>query len=187
MFVRSNQRLTFSQEPNLKNRGRVAIFIDGANLFYAALNLGIEIDYTKLLAYLTSSSKLFRAFFYTGVDPHNEKQNGFLHWMSCHGYRVITKDLAQLPDNSYKANLAVEIAIDLIALAPHYDTAILLSGDGDLAYAVNAVSYRGARVELVSFRAMTNQNLINVVDLYTDLEDLKEQILLEKFKVSNFV
>ncbi len=187
MFVRSNQALTFSQETNLRNRGRVAIFIDGANLFYAALNLGIEIDYRKLLACLTSSSKLFRAFFYTGVDPNNDKQNGFLHWMSCHGYRVIAKQLAQLSDNSFKANLAVEIAVDLITLAPHYDTAILLSGDGDLAYAVNSVSYRGARVELVSLRAMTNDNLVNVVDRYTDLEDLKEEILFEKFKVSNFV
>ena len=44
----------FTAEQFLENRGRVAIFIDGSNLFYAALQLGIEIDYTKLLCRLTA-------------------------------------------------------------------------------------------------------------------------------------
>ena len=68
----------FTPEQVLENRGRVAIFIDGSNLFYAALQLGIEIDYTKLLCRLTSGSRLLRSFFYTGVDRTNEKQQGFL-------------------------------------------------------------------------------------------------------------
>ncbi|MDJ0728139.1 MAG: NYN domain-containing protein [Prochloraceae cyanobacterium] len=166
----------FSREQINKNRGRVAIFIDAANLFYAALQLGIEIDYTKLLARLRFGSSLLRAFFYTGVDPNNEKQQGFLLWMRRNGYRVITKNLLELPNGAKKANLAVEIAVDLITLAPSYDTAIIVSGDGDLSSAVNAVSYRGARVEIVGLRSMSSDNLINVADLYLDLEEIKEEI-----------
>jgi uncharacterized LabA/DUF88 family protein len=166
----------FTPEQILENRGRVAIFIDGSNLFYAALQLGIEIDYSKLLYRLTGGSRLLRSFFYTGVDRTNEKQQGFLLWMRRNGYRVIAKDLVQLPDGSKKANLDVEIAVDMMALVKAYDTAILVSGDGDLAYAVDAVSYRGARVEVVSLRSMTSDSLINVADRYIDLDQIKEDI-----------
>jgi uncharacterized LabA/DUF88 family protein len=170
------QDAIFTPEQVLENRGRIAIFIDGSNLFYAALQLGIEIDYTKLLCRLTGGSRLLRSFFYTGVDPTNEKQQGFLLWMRRNGYRVITKDLVQLPDGSKKANLDVEIAVDMMALVGCYDTAILVSGDGDLAYAVDAVSYRGIRVEVVSLRSMTSDSLINVADRYIDLDVIKEDI-----------
>jgi uncharacterized LabA/DUF88 family protein len=166
----------FTPEQILENRGRVAIFIDGSNLFYAALQLGIEIDYSKLLYRLTAGSRLLRSFFYTGVDRTNEKQQGFLLWMRRNGYRVIAKDLVQLPDGSKKANLDVEIAVDMMALIGSYETAVLVSGDGDLAYAVDAVSYRGARVEVVSLRSMTSDSLINVADRYIDLDQIKEEI-----------
>ncbi|MDJ0798833.1 MAG: NYN domain-containing protein [Calothrix sp. MO_167.B12] len=161
---------------NAANRGKVAIFIDGSNLFYAALQLNIEIDYTKLLCYLTKGAQLLRAFFYTGVDRSNDKQQGFLLWMRRNGYRVVTKDLVQLPDGSKKANLDVEIAVDMMNLAPHYNTAVLVSGDGDLAYAVNAVSYQGVRVEVVSLRSMTSESLINVADCFVDLDSIKQDI-----------
>lgn len=176
MFDEFDTDPVFTPEQVLENRGRVAIFIDGSNLFYAALQLGIEIDYTKLLYRLTAGSRLLRAFFYTGVDRTNEKQQGFLLWMRRNGYRVIAKDLVQLPDGSKKANLDVEIAVDLMALCGTYDTAVIVSGDGDLAYAADAVSYRGARVEVVSLRSMTSDSLINVADRYIDLDQIKEDI-----------
>lgn len=158
------------------NRGRVAIFIDGANLFYAALQLGIEIDYAKLLCCLTGGSRLLRSFFYTGVDINNERQQNFLLWMRRNGYRVIAKELVEHLDGSKKANLDVEIAVDMITLASYYDTAVLVSGDGDLAYAVNKVSYEGVRLELVSLRSMTSDSLINLVDSYTDLSMIRDYI-----------
>jgi uncharacterized LabA/DUF88 family protein len=158
------------------DRGRVAIFIDGSNLFYAAMQLGIEIDYAKFLCHLVGTDRLLRAFFYTGVDRSNEKQQGFLLWMRRNGYRVVAKDLVQHPDGSKKANLDVEIAVDMMTLAGHYDTAVLVSGDGDLAYAVNAVSYKGARVEVMSLRSMTSDTLINVADCYVDMEAIKDTI-----------
>jgi uncharacterized LabA/DUF88 family protein len=64
----------------------------------------------------------------------------------------------------------------MMALVGSYDTAVLVSGDGDLAYAVDSVSYRGVRVEVVSLRAMTSDSLINVADRYIDLEMIKEEI-----------
>jgi uncharacterized LabA/DUF88 family protein len=155
---------------------RIAIFIDGSNLFYAALQLGIEIDYAKLLYYLTGGRRLLRAYFYTGVDPTNEKQQGFLLWMRRNGYRVITKDLIQLPDGSKKANLDVEIAIDMITIASHCESIVLLSGDGDLAYALDSISYKGVKVEVVSLRSMTSDTLINVADRYTDLHTIQKEI-----------
>ena len=166
----------FTPEQVLENRGRIAVFIDGSNLFYAALQLGIEIDYTKLLRRLTAGSRLFRAFFYTGVDRTNEKQQGFLLWMRRNGYRVHSKDLVQLPDGSKKANLDVEIAVDMMSLVDCYDTAVVVSGDGDLAYAVDAASYEGVRVEVVSLRSMTSDSLINVSDRYIDLDSIKDDI-----------
>ncbi|NEQ66683.1 MAG: NYN domain-containing protein [Symploca sp. SIO2D2] len=158
------------------NRGRIAIFIDGANLFYAALQLGIEIDYVKLLCNLTSGARLLRAFFYTGVDPTNEKQQNFLLWMRHNGYRVVTQELTQFPDGSKKADLNVKIAVDMLKLVGCYDTAILVSGNGELAYAINAVSYQGIRLEIVSLRSMTSDSLINLADSYIDLGIIQEQI-----------
>lgn len=165
-----------SSEQVSENRGRIVIFIDGASLFYAAYQLGIEIDYVKLLCRLTDGSRLLRAFFYTGIEPTNDKQQRFLLWMRRHGYRVVTKEVSQLTDGSKKVNLDVEIAVDLMALAPFYDTAVLVSGKGELAYALNVVSYRGVRVELTSLRSMTSDSLLNVCDRYIDLESIKDDI-----------
>ena len=165
-----------SQLTITSNRGRVAIFIDGSNLFHTALQIGIEIDYTKLLCHLTREARLLRAFFYTGVDRYNEKQQGFLLWMRRNGYRVVTKEIIQLPDGSRKSNQHVEIAVDMMNLSPYYDTAVLVSGDGELTYAVNAVAYQGARVELVSLRGMTNESLIDVADYFIDLDAIKHYI-----------
>lgn len=162
--------------PKKKRHQRVAIFIDGANLFYAAMHLNIEIDYTKLLRYLTNKRQLLRAYFYTGVDSTNEKQQGFLLWMRRNGYRVVTKELIELPNGSKKADLDVEIAVDMITLARYCDTLVLLSGDGDLSYAVNAISYQGVQVEVVGLSSMTNESLIKVADSYTDLELIKQDI-----------
>jgi uncharacterized LabA/DUF88 family protein len=161
---------------NSLNRGRVAIFIDGLSLFHTALQLGIEIDYVKLLCHLTNGSRLLRAFFYTGVDISNEKQQGFLLWMRRNGYRVVAKELVLAAENFKKSNLNVEIAVDMITLAPHYDTAVLVSGDGDLAYAVNAVSRMGVRVEVVSLQTTTSESLIDVADCFIDLDSIKAHI-----------
>jgi uncharacterized LabA/DUF88 family protein len=158
------------------NTDRIAIFIDGSNLFYAALQLGIDIDYSKLLQKLVGDRRLLRAYFYTGIDPQNERQKGFLLWMRRNGYRVVTKELQQMPDGTKKANLDVEIAIDMLNLSSYCQTIVLLSGDGDLAYALNSIAYKGVQVEVMSLRSMTSDTLINFSDRYTDLQSIQREI-----------
>src|SRR3954447_16937944 len=93
----------------LGHRGRVAVFIDGNNLFHAARFHNIDIDYNKLLRVLLGDGRLLRAFFYTGVDVGAERQQGFLLWMRRNGFRVIHKELKTFYDGTRKANLDVEM------------------------------------------------------------------------------
>lgn len=158
------------------HRGKVAIFIDGNNLFHAARAVGVEIDYAKLLDLLRGDEMLLRAFFYTGVDQQAERQQGFLLWMRRNGYRVVEKELKTFADGTKKANLDVEIAVDMLSLADKYDTAILVSGDEDFSYAVNAVAYKGVRVEVAGFRSNTSPRLIDVADRFIELDSLISEI-----------
>lgn len=164
------------ESPHRLDRGRIVVFVDASSLFYGALQLEIEVDYTKLLSYLTRGGRLIHAFFYTGIDPANEKQKGFLQWMQHNGYRVIMKELTQSSDGFRKANLNVEIAVDMLKLANYCDTAILLSGSGELTYAVNFLTYQGIQTEIVCLRSMTSDSLINVADYYIDLAAIKQDV-----------
>lgn len=160
----------------LGHRGRVAVFIDGNNLFHAARFHNIDIDYNKLLRVLLGDGRLLRAFFYTGVDVGAERQQGFLLWMRRNGFRVIQKELKTFYDGTRKANLDVEIAVDMLSLAGRYDTAVLVSGDEDFVYAVNAVAYKGCRVEVAGFRSNTAPKLIDVADYFIDLGEIAERV-----------
>lgn len=163
----------------LGHRGRVAVFIDGNNLFHAARFHNIDIDYNKLLRVLLGDGRLLRAFFYTGVDVGAERQQGFLLWMRRNGFRVIQKELKTFYDGTRKANLDVEIAVDMLSLAGRYDTAVLVSGDEDFVYAVNAVAYKGCRVEIAGFRSNTAPKLIDVADYFIDLGEIADKVRKE--------
>jgi len=163
-------------QPVQQEGDRIAIFIDGSNLFYAASHLNIEVDYRRLLTTLVRGRRLLRAYFYTGVDPQNEKQRGFLLWLNRHGHRVVSKELAQLPDGSRKANMHVEMAVDMMRISEYCSTLTLLGGDGNLAYALQVLSQRGTAIEVVSLQSMTSDSLIDLADHYTDLADLKDEI-----------
>jgi uncharacterized LabA/DUF88 family protein len=155
----------------LGHRGRVAVFIDGNNLFHAARFHNIDIDYNKLLRVLLGDGRLLRAFFYTGVDVGAERQQGFLLWMRRNGFRVIQKELKTFYDGTRKANLDVEIAVDMLSLAGRYDTAVLVSG--------NAVAYKGCRVEIAGFRSNTAPKLIDVSDYFIDLGEIADKVRKE--------
>ena len=174
------------------HRGRVAVFIDGNNLFHAARFHNIDIDYNKLLRILLGDGRLLRAFFYTGVDAGAERQQGFLLWMRRNGFRVVQKELKTFYDGTRKANLDVEIAVDMLSLAGRYDTAVLVSGDEDFVYAVNAVAYKGCRVEVAGFRSNTAPRLIDVADFFIDLGEIADLIRKDvtqssEFEVPSFV
>src|SRR5688572_9405451 len=183
---------TTSSSWKFGHRGRVAVFIDGNNLFHAARFHNIDIDYNKLLRLLLGDGRLLRAFFYTGVDAGAERQQGFLLWMRRNGFRVVQKELKTFYDGTRKANLDVEIAVDMLSLAGRYDTAVLVSGDEDFVYALNAVAYKGCRVEVAGFRSNTAPRLIDVADFFIDLGDIAEMVRKdtthgENYEIPSFV
>ena len=152
------------------------IFIDGSNLFYTAQMMGIEMDYIRLVEQLILNNKLVRAYFYAGIDNVNTQSLNWQYFMRRTGFKMVTKQLQCFSDGNRKANCDVEIAVDMINLADSFDTAILVTGDGDLTYAVQTLVNKGKQVEIVGHRSNTNDTLINACDRFIDLENIREFI-----------
>ena len=150
----------------------VAVFVDVANIFYAAKAAGTDIDYVTLLKATTAGRDFVRAYAYTGLDPDNENQRNFHAFLARNHYKVVSKDIRKYGDGKVKANLDIELVVDLMKTARNLDIAIVISGDGDFAPAIRAVQEMGVRVEVVSFRGNTSSDLIEVADLFTDITQL---------------
>ena len=147
----------------------VAVFVDVANIFYAAKAAGVDIDYVTLLKSATAGRDFVRAYAYTGLDPDNENQRNFHQFLARHSYKVVSKDIRKYGDGKVKANLDIELVVDLMKTARNLDVAVIVSGDGDFASAIRAVQEMGVRVEVISFRGNTSSDLIEVADLFTDI------------------
>jgi uncharacterized LabA/DUF88 family protein len=150
----------------------VAVFVDVANIFYAAKAAGIDIDYVTLLKSATAGRDFVRAYAYTGLDPENENQRQFHSFLARSGYKVISKDIRKYGDGRIKANLDIELVVDMMKTARNLDIAVVVSGDGDFAPAIRAVQEQGVRVEVISFRGNTSSDLIEVADLFTDIAQI---------------
>jgi uncharacterized LabA/DUF88 family protein len=150
----------------------VAVFVDVANIFYAAKAAGVDIDYVTLLKSATAGRDFVRAYAYTGLDPDNENQRNFHSFLARNHYKVVSKDIRKYGDGKVKANLDIELVVDLMKTARNLDVAIVVSGDGDFAPAIRAVQEMGVRVEVISFRGNTSSDLIEVADLFTDITQL---------------
>jgi uncharacterized LabA/DUF88 family protein len=150
----------------------VAVFVDVANIFYAAKAAGVDIDYVTLLKASSAGRDLVRAYAYTGLDPDNENQRNFHDFLRRHGYRVVSKDIRKYGDGKVKANLDIELVVDMMKTARNLDVAIVVSGDGDFAPAIRAVQEMGVRVEVVSFRGNTSSDLMDVADQFTDITQI---------------
>ena len=150
----------------------VAVFVDVANIFYAAKAAGTDIDYVTLLKAATAGRDFVRAYAYTGLDPDNENQRNFHSFLARNHYKVVSKDIRKYGDGKVKANLDIELVVDLMKTARNLDIAIVVSGDGDFAPAIRAVQEMGVRVEVISFRGNTSSDLIDVADLFTDITQL---------------
>ncbi len=147
----------------------VAVFVDVANIFYAAKAAGVDIDYVTLLKSAIAGRDFVRAYAYTGLDPDNENQRNFHNFLARHDYKVVSKDIRKYGDGKVKANLDIELVVDMMKTARNLDVAIVVSGDGDFAPAIRAVQEMGVRVEVVSFRGNTSSDLIEVADQFTDI------------------
>jgi uncharacterized LabA/DUF88 family protein len=149
----------------------VALFVDVANLFYAARDHGAEVDYAELIASATKDRELLRAYAYTGLDPENEAQKRFHDHLRSLGYRVVAKEVRRFADGGMKANIDIELVVDLLRLAPRLDVAVIASGDGDFAAAIRAVQETGVRVEVTGVRASTSIDLRETADAFLPLAE----------------
>ena len=150
----------------------VAVFVDVANIFYAAKAAGVDIDYVTLLKSASAGRDLVRAYAYTGLDPDNENQRNFHDFLRRSNYKVVSKDIRKYGDGKVKANLDIELVVDMMKTARNLDIAIIVSGDGDFAPAIRAVQEMGVRCEVISFRGNTSSDLIEVADQFTDIIQL---------------
>src|SRR5437899_11424703 len=117
---------------------RIAIFIDGANLYSAARGLAFDIDYKRLLDLFRSKGRLIRAFYYTALvdDQEYSPIRPLVDWLDYNGYTMVTKPTKEFPDaigrRRIKGNMETERAIHMLGIAEHIDPVTLFSGDGAL-------------------------------------------------------
>src|SRR4249919_4043450 len=166
---------------------RVALFIDGANLYATAKSLGFDIDYKRLLALFGSKGQLVRALYYTALvdDQEYSPIRPLIDWLDYNGYTMVTKPTKEFTDamgrRRIKGNMDIELAIDMLEMAQHIDHAILFSGDGDFRRLVEAVQRRGVRVSVVSTTRstppMASDDLRRQADSFVELQDLAPSIM----------
>ena len=165
---------------------KIALFIDGANLYATAKSLGFDIDYKRLLREFQSRGYLVRAFYYTAVieDQEYSSIRPLIDWLDYNGYTVVTKATKEFVDQTgrrkVKGNMDIELAVDAMELAPHIDQMVLFSGDGDFRFLVEAVQRQGVRVSVVSTVAtqppMVADELRRQADEFIDLAQLAPRI-----------
>src|SRR5690349_15224587 len=165
---------------------RIALFIDGANLYAAARALGFDIDYKRLLELFGSKGRLIRAFYYTALldDQEYSPIRPLVDWLDYNGYTMVTKPTKEFTDatgrRKIKGNMDIELAIDVMEMAQYLDHIVLFSGDGDFRRLVEAVQRRGVRVSVVSTvksqPPMVADELRRQADVFVELEELSPLI-----------
>jgi uncharacterized LabA/DUF88 family protein len=161
---------------------RLSVFVDGNNMFYAQQKNGWFFDPRRVLAYFTAPAdvELVNAFWYTGLkDPQD--QRGFRDALINLGYTVRTKILKEYYDDnsgrySQKANLDIEIVVDMFNTVDQYDRVILFSGDGDFERAIELLRSKNTHITVVSTEGMIARELRNATDCYIDLKSIRSEI-----------
>jgi uncharacterized LabA/DUF88 family protein len=167
-------------------REKIALFIDGANLYAAAKALGFDIDYRKLLSHFQERGYLLRAYYYTALAEDQEYSSirPLIDWLDYNGYAVVTKPTKEFVDQSgrrkIKGNMDMELAVNMMELADSIDHIVLFSGDGDFRSVVAAVQRKGRKVSVVSTLAtqppMIADELRRQADAFVDLVTLQSAI-----------
>ncbi|MBO0334706.1 NYN domain-containing protein [Sneathiella sp. CAU 1612] len=165
---------------------RIALFIDGSNLYAAARALGFDIDYKRLLGEFATQGRLVRAFYYTALieDQEYSPIRPLVDWLDYNGYTMVTKPTKEFTDSAgrrkYKGNMDIELAIDMMELAKHIDHAVLFSGDGDFRRLVESIQRQGVRVSVVSTvksqPPMIADELRRQADFFIELKDLEKKV-----------
>jgi uncharacterized LabA/DUF88 family protein len=170
----------------MSSSGKIAVFIDGANLHATAKTLGFDIDYKRLLEEFRSRGTLLRAFYYTAIveDQEYSSLRPLIDWLDYNGFTVVTKATKEFTDASgrrkVKGNMDIELAVNAMELAAHIDEMVLFSGDGDFRSLVEAMQRHGVRVTVISSVAtrppMIADELRRQADVFTDLTELQAKI-----------
>ena len=165
---------------------RIALFIDGANLYNAARALGFDIDYKRLLLAFQKEGRLVRAFYYTALldDQEYSPIRPLVDWLDYNGYTMVTKPTKEFTDSQgrrkIKGNMDIELAIDVLEMAPRLDHVVLFSGDGDFRRLIEAVQRQGLRATVVStLRSqppMVADELRRQADHFVELQDITDLI-----------
>ncbi|MDH3229631.1 MAG: NYN domain-containing protein [Alphaproteobacteria bacterium] len=171
---------------NFYSDERVALFIDGANLYAAARALGFDIDYKRLLALFKKQGRLVRAFYYTALidDQEYSPIRPLVDWLDYNGYTMVTKPTKEFTDSSgrrkIKGNMDIELATDVMEMAERLDHVVLFSGDGDFRCLVEATQRKGVRVTVVSTvkssPPMVADELRRQADNFIELQDIADEI-----------
>lgn len=170
----------------MADQERIALFIDGANLYATAKSVGFDIDYRKLLKEYQGRGRLIRAFYYTALveDQEYSSIRPLIDWLDYNGFAVVTKPAKEFTDalgrRKIKGNMDIELAIDAMEMADNIDHMILFSGDGDFRSLVEAVQRKGVRVSVVSTvqtqPPMVADELRRQADEFVDLAHLMPKI-----------
>jgi uncharacterized LabA/DUF88 family protein len=165
---------------------RIALFIDGANLYATAKALGFDIDYKRLLGLFRSQGRLVRALYYTALAEDQEYSSirPLIDWLDYNGYSMVTKPTKEYTDatgrRKIKGNMDIELTVDAMELADQLDHIVLFSGDGDFRSLVAALQQRGRRVSVVSTLQtqppMVADELRRQADQFIDIADLEKDI-----------
>ena len=165
---------------------RIALFIDGANLYATANALGFDIDYKRLLALFRSKGQLVRALYYTALAEDQEYSSirPLVDWLDYNGYTMVTKPTKEFTDSfgrrKIKGNMDIELTVDAMRLVEHLDHVVLFTGDGDFRALVAALQQSGRRVSVISTLQtqppMVADELRRQADQFIDLADLEDQI-----------
>jgi len=165
---------------------RIALFIDGANLYSAARALNCDLDFKKLSQRFTGEGRLIRAYYYTAVIEGEEFSpiRPLVDWLDYNGFTVVTKPVKRYVDpqghSRTKGNMDIEIAVDMLELAPRLDHAVLFSGDGDFRRLVQAMQAKGVRVTVVSTvksqPPQISDDLRRQADAFIDLADVVNKV-----------
>lgn len=169
---------------------KTAIFIDGANLYSASRNLGLEIDYKLLREFFISRTRLLRITYYSAMLEQEDftPLKPLTDWQAYNGYSVVTKPAKEFTDfqgrRRVKGNMDVEIAVDMLTLAPRIDHAILFSGDADFRYLVEQLQRLGLRVTVISSVKSTPPTIADELrrqaDQFIELTDIAESFTRKK-------
>jgi uncharacterized LabA/DUF88 family protein len=135
---------------------RIALFIEGQGLYSASRSLGFDVDYRQLLEWFSAKGHLIRAYYYSAVLENDDYSplKPLTDWLAYNGYFLVTKPAKEFTDATgrrrIKGNMSVEIAVDMLELAPRLDKVYLFSGDADFRRLVEAIQSKGVRVAVVS-------------------------------------